>query len=137
MPAPKKKLGLTLAESADALFKLDAQYQRKKREYEAKLAPLKEELAQAEAAMLDVMIELKQEAISTKTTTVAIRRTTFAELYDDQKFFEYVGREKAWELVRKQPVVTACRERWDDEIVIPGVRPGTKTELSITPRKRA
>ena len=126
-----------MTDAADELFKAEQLYQRRKREYEAKLAPLKARVEELERPLLELMLAAGQEALSTKRTTVAVRRTTFAELYDDKKFFEYVGKTKAWELVRKQPVISACRDRWEDEIEIPGVRPGTKVELSINPRKRA
>src|SRR5262245_32219195 len=127
----------TLADAANALYKAEQAYQRKKREFEEKLAVLREARDKIEAAMLEDMLTMKQEAISTKLATIAVRRTTFAELYDDKAFFDYVGKHKAWELVRKQPVVSACKERWENAELIPGVRPGTKTELSITARRKS
>ena len=90
-----------------------------------------------EEALLARMLESKQESIGTRSTTVSIRRTTFAELYDDKAFFEYVGKKKAWELIYKRVNVTAARERWDDKVIIPGVRPGTRVELSITPKRKS
>lgn len=119
---------------ANELYKAEAHYNKVRRELEAKLDPLKEMRNALEEQLLERMLAAGQEAVSTKLATIAVRRNTFAELYDDQAFFAFVSKEKAWDLVRKQPVVSACRERWDDEVTIPGVRPGTKTELSITTR---
>ena len=81
------------------------------------------------------MREAKLESVATKNATISLKRTTFAELYDDKAFFEYVGKKKAWDLVAKRPVVAACRARWEDKLVIPGVRPGERTDLSVTTRK--
>jgi hypothetical protein len=123
-------------EMANNLYKAEANYQKQRRAMEAKLEPLKQLRDGLEDALLLRLLAAEQESVSTKTATISIRRNTFAELFDDQSFFEFVGKNKAWDLVRKQPVVSACRERWDDDVVIPGVRPGTKTELSITTRSK-
>lgn len=101
-----------------------------------KLAPLKSELKELEDEYLKAMLDAKIEQVATNQVTLAVRRTTFAELFDDQAFFAYVGKKKAWDLVRKQPVVAACRERWDQDEAIPGVRPGTQHALSVTKRKK-
>jgi hypothetical protein len=129
-----KPNGMTVM--ADELYRAEANYNKQRRAMEAKLEPLKERRNALEDKLLAAMLAAGQEALSTKLATIAIRRNTFAELYDDREFFEFVGKNKAWDLVRKQPVVSACRERWDDNVVIPGVRPGTKTELSITTRSK-
>jgi hypothetical protein len=121
---------------ADELYRAEANYNKQRRAMEAKLEPLKERRNALEEKLLAAMLADGQEALSTKLATIAIRRNTFAELFDDREFFEFVGKNKAWDLVRKQPVVSACRERWDDNVTIPGVRPGTKTELSITTRSK-
>jgi chromosome segregation ATPase len=102
----------------------------------AKLTPLKSELKELEDEYLAAMLDAKIEQVATTQVTLAVRRTTFAELFDDQAFFAYVGKRKAWDLVRKQPVVAACRERWDQDESIPGVRPGTQHSLSVTARRK-
>jgi hypothetical protein len=121
---------------ADNLYRAEAAYHKKRRAMEAALEPLKQARNDLEETLLAAMLDARQEAVSTKLATIAIRRNTFAELFDDRAFFEFVGKNKAWDLVRKQPVVSACKERWDDEVTIPGVRPGVKTELSITTRSK-
>jgi hypothetical protein len=121
---------------ADNLYRAEANYHKKRRAMEAALEPLKALRNDLEETLLAAMLDARQEAVSTKLATIAIRRNTFAELFDDRAFFEFVGKNKAWDLVRKQPVVSACKERWDDEVTIPGVRPGVKTELSITTRSK-
>jgi ribosomal protein S12 len=121
----------TLQSAADQLWKA----QMKVRAAEAKLRPLKEAAAALEDALQGQMIEAKLEALSTKHVTLALKRTIFAQLTDDKAFFAYVGKHKAWDLVRKQPVIAACRARWDDDLTIPGVESATRVDLSITARK--
>lgn len=102
---------------------------------ELKLKPLKTVADALEAELLTAMLEAKLESVATKDATISLKRTTFAELYDDKAFFEYVSKKKAWDLVQKRVAVGACRVRWDDNLVIPGVRPGERTDLSVTTRK--
>ena len=120
-----------LQAAAKALWKA----QQTVKKAEAKLRPLKDAAAALEQELLDAMLKAKLESVAVKEATISLKRTTFAELYDDRAFFAYVGKEKAWDLVRKQANVGACRVRWEDDINIPGVRPGERTDLSITARK--
>ena len=120
----------TLQPAADALWKAKQAVRRA----EQKLIPLKDAVDVLEQELLAKMVEAKLESVATKAATISVKRTQFAELHDDVKFFEYVGKKKAWDLVRKQPVVAACRARWEDGVEIPGVRPGTRIDLSITAR---
>ena len=121
-----------LQSAAKALWKA----QQAVRKAEAKLRPLKDAAAALEKELLDAMLKAKLESVAVKEATISLKRTTFAELYDDRAFFAYVGKEKAWDLVRKQANVGACRVRWEDDINIPGVRPGERTDLSVTTRNK-
>lgn len=124
--------GGDLAKLADRLWKA----KQKLKAAQAKCAPLKETADALEQELLDAMLAAKMESLATKQATISIKRTTFAELYDDVAFFEYVRKQKAFDLVRKQPVIAACKARWEDNLEVPGVRPGTKTDLSITTRSK-
>jgi ribosomal protein S12 len=120
-----------LQKAAAALWKA----QQAVRKAEAKLKPLKDAANVLEDELRDAMLAAKLESVATKDATISLRKTTYAELFDDRKFFAYVGKTGAWDLVRKQPVIAACKARWEDSIEIPGVRPATRTDLSITARK--
>lgn len=120
-----------LAKLAQNLWKA----QQKVKAAEQKLKPLKDVAATLEEELLEAMIANKLESLAVKEATISLKRTTFAELYDDRAFFEYVGKKKAWDLVAKRPVIGACRVRWEDKLTIPGVRPGERTDLSVTTRK--
>lgn len=120
-----------LQKAASALWKA----QQVVRKAEAKLKPLKDAANALEEQLLEKMIDAKLESLAIKEATISLKRTTFVELFDDKAFFKYVAKTGSWDLVRKQPVIAACRARWDDNIEIPGTRPGTRTDLSVTARK--
>ena len=120
-----------LQSAAAALWKA----QQAVKKAEAKLKPLKDAANVLEEELLEAMIAAKLESVATKSATISVKRTTYAELFNDKSFFAYVGKTGAWDLVRKQPVIAACKARWEDSIEIPGVRPATRTDLSITARK--
>lgn len=103
---------------------------------ELKLKPLKDAASALEDELRDAMLEAKLESVATKQATISIKRTTFAELFDDKAFFAYVAKKKAWDLIRKQANVGACRARWEDGLTIDGVRPGERTDLSVTTRSK-
>ena len=120
-----------LQAAAKALWKA----QQAVKKAEAKVRPLKAAAQALEEELLDQMLRAKLESVAIKEATISVRRTTFVELFDDQAFFEYIGKKKAWDLVQKRPALGACRVRWEDGLKIPGVRPGEKADLSITARK--
>lgn len=123
--------GPELAALAQNLWKA----QQKLKAANAKLQPLKDSIAALEQELQHAMIASKLESVASKSATVSLKRTEFAELTDDREFFAYVGKTKAWDLVRKQANVGACRLRWEDGITIPGVRKSVRVDLSVTTRK--
>lgn len=98
---------------------------------EQKLKPLKEVADALEDELRVAMIESKLESFSIKEATFSLKHSVIAELFDDEAFFKYVKKSDAWDLVRKQPVIAACRARWDEGIEVPGVKAGKVVSLSI------
>lgn len=109
--------------------------QQKLKAAKLKLKPQEDTVAALEAELQHAMIAAKLESVASKNATCSLKRTEFAELTDDKAFFNYVGRTKAWDLVRKQVNVGAARVRWDDGIEVPGVKKGVRVDLSVTTRK--
>jgi hypothetical protein len=120
-----------LQNAAKALFKAQQQIARA----EQKLKPLKEAEKVLENELLQALLKAKLEQVAIKEATFALRRSEIAVITDDKKFFDYVAKKKAWDLVRKQANVGACRVRWDDNINIPGVVAEKRVALSVTKRK--
>lgn len=67
-----------------------------------------------------------------KLASVAVRELTVPTVVDWGKFYAYIARTKAWELLQKRPGSEACRERWAAGKVIPGVEQFKKLNLSVT-----
>lgn len=109
--------------------------QQKLKAAKAKLKPQEDAVAALEQELLGAMIAAKLESVASKNATCSLKRTEFAELSDDRKFFAYVAEHEAWDLVQKRPAVGACRLRWDDGIAVPGVKKGVRVDLSVTTRR--
>lgn len=110
--------------------------QQKLKAAQAKLKPLQEAADALEAELQHAMLAAKLESVASKNATISVKRTLFAELFDSKKFFAYVQKKDAWDLVRQQVNVGAARLRWDDKLTIDGVRPGERVSLSVTTRNR-
>lgn len=120
-----------LAEAATSLAKVRAQIAK----HELKIAPLKKAADELEDLLRTAMIEGNVDTISTKDTTFSLQRTQIALLDDANAFFEYVRKHRAYDLLRRQPVIEACRVRWEDGLKIPGVHADTRVSLRATARK--
>lgn len=55
-----------------------------------------------------------------------------AELYDPNEFFRYVAKTKSFDLLHRRVTMEAIRERWNDGVKVPGVRPGKVPTLSVS-----
>ena len=102
-----------------------------------KIAPIEEATKALEQELLDALLANKLESVASKQATISVKRNEFVELYDDKEFFEYVRRNNYFDLVRKQPVLSACQARWENNVPVPGCRRGVKAVLSVTTRKSA
>ena len=120
-----------LAEMANELAKLRAKIAA----HEVKIAPLKKQADDLEDQLRVGLIESGTESIATKAYTFSLKRSQIAVLDDADAFFKYVAKNKAFDLLRRQPVIEACRARWDDKLTIPGVHADTRVSLSATARK--
>jgi hypothetical protein len=109
--------------------------QQKLKAAQLKLKPQEEAVAALETALQFEMVSNKVESVASKNATCSLKRAEFAELTDSKKFFKYVVKRDAWDLVRQQVNVGAARLRWDDNLKIDGVEKGVRVSLSVTTRK--
>jgi hypothetical protein len=134
MPLPDNLTTHTPAELtklADNLWKA----QQKLKAAQRKCEPLKDAADALEAELQHAMIAARMESIASKNATCSLKRTEFAEVTDFRLVQKYVVKNDAWDLIRKQVNVGACRPRWDDGVTIPGVEKGVRVDLSVTTRK--
>ena len=118
-----------------AVIELAAQYQKAAR---LKAAAAKRE-ADRSAALAQIGEQLREELVKNKLESIRIGRTNYtvsnrqiAELYDADELFAYVKKTNSFDLLHRRVSMEAARERWNQGVTIPGVRPGTVPTLSVT-----
>ncbi len=124
------KLPTTIGGCVDLLYKLrQARIEQQKRADAIK--------AQETALEEYIFSNYKSQGIDGvrgKVAMVSIKELTVPTVVDWDKFYAYIARNKAWELLQKRPGAEACRERWALGKAIPGVEQFRKLNLSVTKR---
>lgn len=64
--------------------------------------------------------------------TAAVKTIRTVNLTDWDQFVAWVAKTKAWDCLRRQPSVTAVKERWEAGDQVPGTEPFDKIDLSLT-----
>ena len=122
----------TIGGSIDALYEL--------RERRLALQKQVDEMKEQEGALNDHILESFSKAecdgAKGKVATAAIARRTVAQVEDWDVFYEYVASRKAFDLLQRRCNDAAYRERLEQSVEIPGVKPYTVTSLSLTKSKR-
>lgn len=118
----------TIGACVDLAFKL-----REERQAIAKKA---EEVAKKETELKDhVLNTFKKDDIEGakgKLATAGINRRTVAQVKDWEKFYKYISKHKAFELLQRRVNDGAYRERLEAGEVLPGVEPFQVVTLSLT-----
>lgn len=70
-----------------------------------------------------------------KLCTASVTTRTFAHVKDWDALRLYVVKESAWDLLRKEVIASAYKERLDEGVLVPGVEPFDKKDLSLRARK--
>jgi len=122
----------TLGSLIDQLFKRRSD--RKK--MEEKVAALRTVENEAEAAVIAALQKSKLESAKGKRGQATITFRPLATVIDWAQVYAYVRKNNAFELLHKRIAVTACAERWETGVEIPGVMKETKLDLSLTASKK-
>lgn len=77
-------------------------------------------------AQTTIIAQLQNQAITAiggKTVRVSISNEPDFQPHvtDWDKFYAYIHKKKAWDLLERRPGKLACRARWDDNVEVPGV----------------
>lgn len=67
-----------------------------------------------------------------KLASASVSEDEVPQVVDWPKFYAYISRTKSWDLLQKRVGATACRERWTNKKVIPGVEPVIVKRFSLT-----
>lgn len=129
MAEPKKLSAKALSLAADEYAAV-----RKQRLAADKVAA---ELKAKESALQGILIEQMRlqeiTAIGGQTVKVSIPvEPDYTPAVEDwSKFYAYIKKNNAWELLERRPGRLACRERWEAGVTIPGVSKFPVYKLSM------
>lgn len=66
-----------------------------------------------------------------KAAVASIQRKTVARVNDWDKFYGYIAKEKAWDMLQRRPNDAAYNARLNNEEQVPGVEPFVVVTLSV------
>lgn len=119
-----KQIGLCI----DMLYEMRAERLAAQKQVDS----MKKDEAALEEHILKVFGKSELNGAKGSVATAAIKTIRTANLTDWDAFVAWVAKTKSWDCLRKQPAVTAVKERWDDGKEVPGVEPFDKIDLSLT-----
>ena len=118
----------TMGMAIDTLYTLRAQRLAMQKDVDA--------LQAQETALADHIVQKLHEGDMQgsrgSVATASIERSTQAEVTDWPTYLAYLVANKQWEMVQKRVGITALRERWDNAVEVPGVRPIVVEKLHLT-----
>lgn len=129
-PVPKFKIPKTPGAIVDRIFDLEQQAETAQHVVDK----LDKERKFLENHLLDTLPKSDLEGLVGKTAVVKIRRTVVPQASDWLKVWAYAVKTKSPDLFQKRLSSEACRLRWEDGKVIPGVEQFTVVKLSVTKR---
>lgn len=124
----KLKMPTTLGATIDLLWSL----REERKSAEVIVNEIKEKEAAVEAHLMNNFDKSGLDGAKGKYGLATLKRSTVADVTDWPAFYAYIQKNKAWELLQKRPAITAIRERWDANKVIPGLEPKEVVQLSLT-----
>ena len=122
------ELPKTLGGTADKLFRLRAKRLVSERRVEA----MKAEERKLKSHAGELLKKDHLESARGKFATVTRNVKAIPTVEDWDALYEFIAKNDAFELLQKRPALGACRERWDNEEVIPGVKRDTLIDISVT-----
>ena len=126
---PKKQsIGLTLGELIDKLYALRAERLALTQQAD----DMKKDEDAIRTTILGMLDSVDLTAGKGSVAQASIKISLVPSLQDFDKFFNYVVRNKATDLIRRQVNATAIRERWDAGKVVAGVEPLEVRDIHLT-----
>lgn len=124
---PKQKLG----ELIDLAFKARATRLAYQAKMDAKIKQFKAEEARLEAEIVNSFTNADIEAARGSLCTASVSVAQYPKIEDWDKFYAYVKKHDAFDLLERRPAKAAFRERWDDKVQIPGTTSYTEKVLHL------
>lgn len=124
----------TLGACIDLAYKA----QKKRLDYQHKMDVVLEKMKAEEKAIEDHIINSfnKQEVDGSKgkLATAGIKRLTVAQVKDWGRFYAWIAKNRAWEMLQRRVNDKAYRDRLEAKQKVPGVEPFVVIKLSLTKR---
>jgi hypothetical protein len=113
---------------------IDLLYENRAKRLEANkvVVAMKAEEAMLEDHILATFAKSELRGAKGDICTAAIKMDVTVNVTDWDKYLAYAVKDKAWDMLRKQPTVESVKARWADGKEVPGVEPFTKISLSLT-----
>jgi len=99
------------------------------------LETLRKDAATLEVTIMNLLKESGIESAKGENGNVTLKKDTVPAVKDWDKFYAYIVKNKAFELLQKRVGLKAYRERLEEGEVIPGVEAFEKETLSCTTNK--
>ena len=123
----KPKLG----ELIDQMFRERATRLAFQAKTEEKLKLLRASEARLEEQIINSFSNADIEAARGSLCTASVSVAQYPKIEDWDKFYAYVKKNDAFDLLERRPAKGAFRERWDDKVAIPGTTSYTEKVLHL------
>ena len=120
----------TLGACADKLFELREKYHRLERE----AGNLRAHSNAIQEHLIEELPKDSAEGIVGKRARATVTMKRFPTVADWGKFYKYISKNKAFELLQRRVSEAAVKERWEAGKQVPGVEPFNKAVISVTKR---
>ena len=121
------KMPKNLAETADLYYKTRA----KRLEMEKAAEAVKADESAMREYLIDNLPKSKLQGVAGKLCRVQIKVTPTPRIADESKFIAYAKRKGNEDLTRVSMNVAAVRERWGDNVTVPGIEAFNVVTLSV------
>lgn len=117
----------TLGGCADRLFRL----KNDRRKAQRRVDEIKAEEREIVEHLIKQLSKSRATGVAGRFCRVQIKQSKVPTVSSWPKFYEYITETGQFDLLQKRIATTAVRDRWENEEVVPGVQPFTKTELAL------
>jgi hypothetical protein len=121
------KIPKTIGEAADLLYVTKEKRLAKQKEVET----LKEEQLALEAYIIQNLPKSKASGVAGKKARVSVHTDPIPQIKDWNKFYKYVHKHKAFDLIQRRISEKAVEARLDDGEKVPGIEIFNVTKVSI------
>lgn len=123
---------MSLGKFIDQLFKLDQEIAK----VEATKAAVVKKRTTLEEQLLKKFKQNDLQGGVGQLGMLTVKKSNFPSIEDPEKFYAYVLKKKALDLLQRRVNITAFRDRLESGVQVPGIKVFTKIALRVTKRKR-